>query len=89
MTSHNIKGTGLIELYLWNFRLKDKTELVKSSPILIFEGILSLYDIRLRNLMDIKIFVLTDDDVRLARRCNYSKPQLILIISVKRLFRKR
>ena len=40
-----------------------------SSPIIIFEGILSLYDVRIRELMDIKIFVLTDDDIRLARRC--------------------
>ena len=44
-------------------------EKVKSSPIIIFEGILSLYDARIRDLMDIKIFVLTDDDIRLARRC--------------------
>ena len=44
-------------------------EKVHSSPIIIFEGILSLYDARIRELMDIKIFVLTDDDIRLARRC--------------------
>jgi uridine kinase len=41
---------------------------VVSSPIIIFEGILALYDSRIRDLMDIKIFVLTDDDIRLARR---------------------
>ena len=50
-------------------RLKDQTEKVTPSPIIIFEGILSLYDSRIRDLMDLKIFVLTDDDIRLARRC--------------------
>lgn len=34
----------------------------------MFEGILVFYDERIRNLFDIKIFVLTDDDIRFARR---------------------
>ena len=34
----------------------------------IVEGILVLEDKRLRDLMDIKIFVDTDDDVRIIRR---------------------
>ena len=51
------------------YRIEGQSELVTSSPIIIFEGILSLYDARIRELMDIKIFVLTDDDIRLARRC--------------------
>ena len=29
---------------------------------------MSLYEKRFRDLMDLKIFVLTDDDIRLARR---------------------
>jgi len=41
---------------------------VKSTPIIIFEGIHGLYDSRLRDLMDLKIFVLTPDDIRLSRR---------------------
>ena len=41
---------------------------MKWQPIVIFEGILSLYEKRFRDLMDLKIFVMTDDDVRLARR---------------------
>lgn len=44
------------------------TTIVKAQPIILFEGILSLYEKRFRDLMNIKIFVLTDDDVRLARR---------------------
>lgn len=35
---------------------------------MIFEGIMALYEKRFRDLMDLKIFVLTDDDIRLARR---------------------
>eukprot|EP00347_Sterkiella_histriomuscorum_P022397 403330634 len=49
-------------------RVEGQYESVQSSPIIIFEGILSLYDFRIRDLMDVKIFVLTDDDIRLARR---------------------
>jgi len=39
-----------------------------AQPILIFEGILALYEKRFRDLMDLKIFVMTDDDIRLSRR---------------------
>lgn len=48
-------------------RTSEITHLEKSYFIL-FEGILSLYDERIRDLMDIKIFVQEDSDVRLARR---------------------
>jgi uridine kinase len=41
---------------------------VKAAPLIIFEGILSLYEDRFRDLMELKIFVLTDDDIRLSRR---------------------
>ena len=41
---------------------------VKCKPLIIFEGILAMYDKRFRDLMDLKIFVNTDDDIRLARR---------------------
>ena len=43
-------------------------ETVKWQPIVIFEGILALHEKRFRDLMDLKIFVMTDDDIRLARR---------------------
>ena len=61
---------GIISLSINLYRVEGKSEKVQSSPIIIFEGILSLYDERIRELMDIKIFVFTDDDIRLARRCN-------------------
>ena len=40
----------------------------KWSPLVIVEGIFGLYDKELNSLCDLKIFVQTDDDIRLARR---------------------
>lgn len=37
-------------------------------PIVIFEGILSMYDARIRNMFDLKIFVNLDLDLALSRR---------------------
>ncbi|KYH35953.1 uridine kinase [Clostridium tepidiprofundi DSM 19306] len=47
---------------------KKETILVQPRDIIIVEGILVLEDEKLRNLMDIKIFVDTDPDVRFIRR---------------------
>ena len=46
------------------------SDVVRVSPtrIVVFEGILALYDERLRDLFDLRIFVDTDADVRLIRR---------------------
>lgn len=41
---------------------------VEPRDVIILEGILILADEELRNLMDIKVFVDTDDDIRLLRR---------------------
>lgn len=40
----------------------------KASHFILFEGILALYDERIRDLMDLKVFVSEDSDVRLSRR---------------------
>lgn len=42
--------------------------LVSPARIVVFEGILALFDETLRNLFDLKIFVDTDADIRLTRR---------------------
>ena len=47
---------------------KNKTIIVIPKQILIVEGIMVLEDPRLRELMDVKIFVDTDADVRIIRR---------------------
>ena len=46
----------------------DKTVLVKPAPVVIVEGILIFEDRRICDLLDIKIFVDTDADVRILRR---------------------
>ncbi len=46
----------------------DETELVKPSRVVIVDGILIFENKELRDQMDIKVFVDTDADVRLARR---------------------
>jgi len=47
---------------------KSETIRVEPKDIIILEGIMILEDERLRDLMDIKIFVDTDDDIRVIRR---------------------
>ena len=45
-----------------------ETQLIHSRPVVILEGILILEDERIRNLLDIKVYVDTDADVRIIRR---------------------
>ena len=47
---------------------KKETEIVEPKDIIILEGILILSEEEIRNLLDIKIFVDTDSDVRVIRR---------------------
>ncbi|SHI68961.1 uridine kinase [Dethiosulfatibacter aminovorans DSM 17477] len=47
---------------------KEETITVEPRDIIVLEGILIFYDERLRDLLDIKIFVDTDSDIRLVRR---------------------
>lgn len=42
--------------------------MIESADVIIVEGILILYDQELRDLFDMKLFVDTDSDDRLARR---------------------
>jgi uridine kinase len=63
-----------IEMPIYSFTTssrEEKTVTTKPSYLIIFEGIFALYDQRIREIMDMKIFVDTDDDVRLARRSKY------------------
>ena len=46
----------------------EKTYRQEPQDVFIVEGILVLEDKRLRDLMDIKLFVDTDDDIRIIRR---------------------
>ena len=65
-----INGDG-IDIPQYNFAEHTRsTQTIHQEPrdVIIVEGILILDDKRLRNLMDIKIYVDTDDDIRLSRR---------------------
>ncbi len=53
--------------YTGSVRLQE-TVRVEPRPLVVVEGILVLESIPLRALMDVKIFIDTDDDVRLMRR---------------------
>ena len=52
--------------YLVSNRLKE-TVRVEPKPVIIIEGIMTLHNQKLRDMMDLKIYVETDDDVRLIR----------------------
>lgn len=49
-------------------RRLEETDYLTACDVIIVEGILSLYDSEIRSLMDLKIYVDAEDDVRLARR---------------------
>lgn len=61
----------IIESPIYDFvesvRKKEK-RIVEPTNVIIVEGILALYDERLRKMFDIKIYVDTPDDIRLIRR---------------------
>jgi uridine kinase len=58
-------------LILFDIDRLPETKHVYGANVVIFEGIFGLYDKRILELMDLKIFVDTDDDIRLARRCTF------------------
>jgi len=51
-----------------NHNRSDRVTVVESAPIIVFEGILALYDENLRDQFDLKVFVDTDADIRFIRR---------------------
>ncbi|ORZ38393.1 uracil phosphoribosyltransferase-domain-containing protein [Catenaria anguillulae PL171] len=69
---NKLKEGKRVEVPVYDFnthsRLKDKTTPIYGANVVIFEGIFALYDAQVRSLMDLKIFVDTDSDIRLARR---------------------
>lgn len=60
-----------VEMPIYNFSIHNRdnaTITIHPKDIIVIEGIMILEDLRLRDLMDIKIFVDTDADVRIIRR---------------------
>jgi uridine kinase len=65
-----LKGN-CVEVPVYDFshhRRTEETVVVEPSPIILVDGILILTKRRLREIMDIKVFVDTDSDVRFIRR---------------------
>lgn len=71
-TMQNLKKGRQVEIPYYDFTTHSrlaKTKSVYGASVVVFEGILIFHDQKLRDLMDLKIFVDTDSDIRLARRC--------------------
>lgn len=66
-----------IDMPIYSFngsrRLKETTR-VEPNKLIIFEGILTFHDKRMRDIMDMKIFVDLDADIRIARRGKHQSP---------------
>ena len=54
--------------YKTHTREKNKSKLIKDVKVILLEGIFALYDKKIRDLMNIKIFVDTPSDIRILRR---------------------
>ena len=68
---NQLRHNQAIDMPVYNYEEYTRsTETVRGEPqdVIILEGILILDDERLRSLMDIKVYVDTDDDIRIIRR---------------------
>jgi uridine kinase len=60
-----------VEMPLYDFRThtrSDKIEIIEPKPVIIVEGILIFAEPRVLDLLDVRVFVDTPDDIRLMRR---------------------
>ena len=67
----DLKNRISIEKPIYDFEVhnrKEETKSIEPSDVIILEGILILSEEEIRNLLDIKVFVDTDSDVRIIRR---------------------
>lgn len=67
----DLRNNQAIEMPVYDYKQytrSNKTVHVEPTDVIILEGILILDDERLRDLMDIKVYVDTDDDIRIIRR---------------------
>ena len=66
-----LKKGKTIEMPVYSFNISkrlDYTRTVSPKKVIIFEGIFTFHEKRMRDLMDIKLFFDLDSDIRLARR---------------------
>jgi uridine kinase len=67
----SLLGGNSIDRPVYDFSVHNRaaeTVLVEAKPVVIVEGILVLYESALRDLMDLKVYVDTDADLRIVRR---------------------
>jgi uridine kinase len=67
----NLAAGNDADIPIYDFKTHSRlpqTQKIKANRLILYEGIYSLYDPRVRDMMKLKIFVQTDDDLRLARR---------------------
>ncbi|EIE82575.1 hypothetical protein RO3G_07280 [Rhizopus delemar RA 99-880] len=70
-TLKKLKEGKSVTVPIYNFSTharEEKTTTIYGANVIIFEGIFALYDKRIRDMMDVKVFVDTDADIQLARR---------------------
>ncbi|CAF1639735.1 unnamed protein product [Rotaria sp. Silwood1] len=70
-TLKNLKIGKQVEIPLYNFTTHSResyTKILYGANVVIFEGIMSFFRKDIREILDMKIFVDTDADIRLARR---------------------
>ncbi|XP_018353927.1 PREDICTED: uridine-cytidine kinase-like 1 isoform X1 [Trachymyrmex septentrionalis] len=70
-TLQRLKEGRMVEVPIYNFvthRRESRTKTMYGANVIIFEGILTFYNVDVLKLCDMKVFVDTDADVRLARR---------------------
>ncbi|KAK7291559.1 hypothetical protein RIF29_06800 [Crotalaria pallida] len=71
-TIRNLKSGQSVQVPIYDFkcnqRFSDRSKQVNASEVIIVEGILVFHEQRVRDMMNMKIFVDADPDVRLARR---------------------
>lgn len=72
-TLQRLKEGKKVDVPIYNFvthRRETKTVSMYGANVLIFEGILAFHDKKVLDLLDMKVFVDTDSDIRLSRRLN-------------------
>ncbi|MCT1175913.1 uridine kinase [Pediococcus pentosaceus] len=66
-----LKNNQKIEVPIYDYKISTRSSEVieqDSTDVIILEGILILADERIRDMLDIKVYVDTDDDIRIIRR---------------------
>lgn len=67
----SLKDGGKVESPVYDFATSARTtnsQIIGPSRVIIFEGIFTLFDEEIRNLLDIKCFLHVDSDIRFTRR---------------------